>query len=59
MFNDSNFLHTEGRVIVDGNGDQILLKGWGTGNWLLQEGYMWLADGNPRFDRPRRIEGVI
>ena len=53
------FLDTDGRRIVNGEGKEILLMGWGLGNWLLCEGYMWLASGLPRFDRPRRIETVI
>lgn len=40
-------------------GEEIILSGWGLGNWLLPEGYMWTTDGNNRFDRPRRIEAVI
>lgn len=54
----NGFLHAEGKKIVDGTGQEILLKGWGLGNWLLQEGYMWLA-GNERFDRPTRIEQTV
>lgn len=52
------FLHTEGKKILDGSGEEVILTGWGVGNWLLQEGYMWQAFGE-RFDRPRRIERVI
>ena len=52
------FLHREGRKVVNGVGEEILLKGWGLGNWLLQEGYMWHIF-SPRFDRPRRIEQVV
>lgn len=44
---------------LENNEGPILLKGWGIGNWLLQEGYMWLSDGNPRLDRPRRIKQVV
>jgi endoglucanase len=36
-----NFIHTEGRNIVDGNGDIIELKGINLGNWLVPEGYMF------------------
>lgn len=54
----NGFLHAENRKIVDGSGREILLKGWGLGNWLLQEGYMWLAEGE-RFDRPSRIERTV
>ncbi len=53
------FLRSEGRKIVNGEGEEILLVGWGLGNWLLNEGYMWKSFGNMRFDRPRRIEAVI
>ena len=55
----SGFLHADGRRIVNGDGEEILLAGWGLGNWLLCEGYMWLAHNIPRFDRPRRIETVV
>ena len=55
----NGFLDTDGRRIVNEAGEEILLMGWGLGNWLLCEGYMWLANSIPRFDRPRRIESVI
>lgn len=51
------YLDTKGTKIVNGRGEEILLTGWGLGNWLLPEGYMWLADG--RMDRPRGIEQVL
>ena len=35
-----SFLHTDDKNIVDGSGNNIILKGIGTGNWMLQEGYM-------------------
>ncbi len=53
------FLDVRGKSIVNGEGEEILLTGWGLGNWLLCEGYMWLANGCERFDRPRRIEAVV
>ena len=31
------YLHADGKKIVDGSGKEILLSGWGLGNWLLQE----------------------
>lgn len=55
----NGFLKAKGTKIVNGAGEEIILKGWGLGNWLLCEGYMWLSDGSGRFDRPRRIEAVI
>ena len=53
------FLRAQGTTIVNENGEEIILTGWGLGNWLLCEGYMWLAGTGDRFDRPRRIESVI
>ena len=34
------FLHAEGKKIVDGNNENVLLKGIGLGGYMLQEGYM-------------------
>jgi len=52
------FLDTQGRKIVNEDGDEVLLYGFGVGNWMLQEGYMWRGRGK-KFDRPRRIEATI
>jgi endoglucanase len=51
------FLRTRGQDMVDEDGNKILLRGVGLGNWLLPEGYMWKfgADG----DRPRKIEKLV
>lgn len=51
------FLDVKGQRIINGEGEEILLTGWGLGNWLLCEGYMWLSGGNERFDRPGRHRG--
>jgi endoglucanase len=48
------FLHTRGEDIVNEQGQKVLLRGLGLGNWFLPEGYMWKF--GPRADRPRRIE---
>lgn len=53
------YLKANGTSIVNGIGDEILLTGWGLGNWFLNEGYMWKSFNNSRFDRPRRIERVV
>ena len=53
------FLKAKERKIVNGDGEEILLTGWGLGNWLLCEGYMWLAFDNRKFDRPLNIEETI
>ena len=34
------FLHRNGKYIYDGSGREVKLRGIGTGNWMLQEGYM-------------------
>ena len=34
------YLHTNGKAIVDGNEDTLILRGMGLGGWMLQEGYM-------------------
>ncbi len=39
------FLHADGTSIVNGNGEPFLLKGIGTGNWMIMEGYMMKTEG--------------
>lgn len=34
------FLHQDGQKIVNGYGQNVLLRGLGLGGWMLQEGYM-------------------
>ena len=34
------YLHRSGIYIKDGAGNDVILRGIGTGNWLIQEGYM-------------------
>ena len=51
------FLHTQGEDIVDADGNKIMLRGVGLGNWLLPEGYMWKF--NDQADRPRKIEKLV
>jgi endoglucanase len=54
--NSSAFVTVEGKNIVGPNGQPLLLKGIGIGNWLLPEGYMW---GFRRASSPRLINEVI
>ncbi len=54
----NGFLRADGRRIVNGAGEEILLTGWGLGNWLNPEGYMWLSD-SPRFTRGRDMEAAV
>ncbi len=39
------FLKTDGRQIVDGEGEFVLLRGIGLGGWMLQEPYMLKLSG--------------
>ena len=39
------FLHTDGKNIVDGNGENFLIRSIGTGNWMIMEGYMMKSNG--------------
>ncbi|MDR0299811.1 MAG: glycoside hydrolase family 5 protein [Streptococcaceae bacterium] len=54
----NGYIHSENKRLVNDKGE-IILKGWGIGNWLLCEGYMWQYADSSRMDRPRRIEEVI
>ncbi|MCM4157316.1 cellulase family glycosylhydrolase [Gramella sp. AN32] len=38
--NNTGFLHTKDKKIVDANGENIVLRGIGLGGYMLQEGYM-------------------
>jgi endoglucanase len=53
----SGFLKADGKLVVNGEGREIVLRGVGFGGWLLPEGYMWRLP--ERGDRPRRIERMI
>jgi len=37
----NNFLHAQGTKIVDGKGNEVLLRGIGFGEYMLIEPYMW------------------
>jgi len=54
----AQFVHTQGKEIVDGAGKPLLLRGINLGNWLVPEGYMWrLNNGGP--ESPREIEALV
>jgi len=44
--NVAGFLHADGKLIVDGNGNEIILRGMGFGGWMVQEPYMMLVSGS-------------
>ena len=37
---NAQFLHRDGKYIVDGENNKVLIRSIGTGNWMIQEGYM-------------------
>ncbi|HHH54582.1 MAG TPA: glycosyl hydrolase family 5, partial [Bacteroidetes bacterium] len=41
--NGQGFLTTQGKSIVNDDGEKIILRGMGLGGWMLQEGYMLLT----------------
>lgn len=43
--NAQGFLHADGDKIVNGAGENVILRGIGTGNWMLMEGYMMKTEG--------------
>lgn len=61
QLNSQGFLKTNGKNIVDENGDPIILKGMGLGGWMLQEGYMLqTADfANAQYQLKNKIEQLI
>ena len=52
-----DYVHTDGQKIINGRGEEIMLRTVGLGNWLLPEGYMWKF--GKEGDRPRKIEKLI
>lgn len=59
------FLHTDGTKIVNGDGQEIILQGYGCGNWTNPEGFMVGAPTNinlkgdifsPNYIPPRRFD---
>ncbi len=53
----AGFLHTQGEDIVDEQGQKVMLRGVGLGNWMLAEGYMWKF--GEAGDRQRKIEKIV
>lgn len=53
----TGFVRADGSRLVNGAGQEILLRGVGLGNWLLPEGYMWKFPEEG--DRPRKIERMV
>lgn len=56
-----DFLRVENRNIVDGAGNNVLLRGIGLGGWMLQEGYMMqtAAFANAQYQLKAKISALI
>ena len=39
------FVHASGKKVVDGNGNEFLLRGYAPGGWMIQEPYMMELSG--------------
>ncbi len=57
----AQYLHADGKQIVDGSGNDVILRGMGLGGWMLQEGYMLETNSfaNPQHEIRAAIEGLI
>ena len=54
------YLSAKGRIIVNGKGEKVILRGMGLGGWMLQEGYMFHLSNLGQQHRIREaIESVI
>jgi endoglucanase len=53
------FLKAKGRLITDGKGNKVILRGMGLGGWMLQEGYMFkLGNTGQQYRIRARIQEV-
>lgn len=61
LINSQSFLHTLDKKIVNGNGQEVFLKGIGLGGWLLMEGYMLHTSSfaNAQWEIKAKIEALI
>jgi endoglucanase len=57
----AQYVHRSGKTIVDGNNQEIILRGMGLGGWMLQEGYMLETSSfaNPQHQIRAKIEQLI
>ncbi|HCL84874.1 MAG TPA: glycosyl hydrolase family 5, partial [Chitinophagaceae bacterium] len=57
---NSGFLKADGKRIVNGRGENVLLRGIGLGGWMVQEGYMLHINKEGQQYRIRqRIEALL
>jgi endoglucanase len=58
--NSQGFLKADGKRIVNEHGENVLLRGFGLGGWMLQEGYMLKKNEEGQQHRIRaRIEDLV
>jgi len=57
----AQYLHVEGKKILDRNNEEIILRGMGLGGWMLQEGYMLETSdfAGPQYQIRSRIVELI
>ena len=55
------FLHRDGQNIVNGSGNNVLLRGLGLGGWMVQEGYMLQTESfaSPQHKIKQKIVDLI
>jgi endoglucanase len=60
-FSQNGFLKADGKKIVDGNGEEVILRGMGLGGWMLQEGYMLETSdfAGPQYKIKETIEKLV
>lgn len=51
-------LHCSAGKILDENNATVILRGFGLGNWLMTEGYMWKITSKS-YDAPREMEAGV
>jgi len=54
----NNFLHAQGTKIIDGNGNEVLLRGIGLGEYMLIEPYMW-GINNPQNKKSDTQQAIL
>jgi len=57
----TGYLHASGKKIVNGNGEEVILRGMGLGGWMLQEGYMLETSdfAGPQHEIKKKIEELV
>jgi len=57
----NGFLKASGKKVVNGNGEEVILRGMGLGGWMLQEGYMLETSdfAGPQYKIRETIEKLV